>query len=83
MAFFSKTNVMIKFVHTFALFYIKNAVFLSPLFCKNIFKIKASVPVVQATYFLSIAAAQKMNSEFQIRFYLHAQHTDSRKATET
>jgi hypothetical protein len=40
MALFSKTNVMIKFTHTLALFRVKNAKFLG----ENIFKIITSVP---------------------------------------
>jgi hypothetical protein len=44
LAFFSKTNVMIKFLHNLALFWVKNANFFADLFCKNIFKIITSVP---------------------------------------
>jgi hypothetical protein len=40
LAFFSKTNVMIKNLHNLALFWVKNANF----FCENIFKIITSVP---------------------------------------
>jgi hypothetical protein len=44
MAFFSKTNVMIKFLNNLALFGVKNANFFTEFFCKNILKIITSVP---------------------------------------
>jgi hypothetical protein len=43
LAFFSKTNAMIKFLHNLALFWVQNANF-SPIFCENIKKIVTSVP---------------------------------------
>jgi hypothetical protein len=44
MAFFSKTNVMMKFLHNLALFRVKNANFFAEFFSKNISKIITSVP---------------------------------------
>jgi hypothetical protein len=44
MAFFSKTNVMIKFLNTLALFWVKNVNFFAEFFGENIFKIITSVP---------------------------------------
>jgi hypothetical protein len=44
MAFFSKTNVMIKILHNLALFRVKNANFFAEFFGENIFKIITSVP---------------------------------------
>jgi Na+/melibiose symporter-like transporter len=43
LAFFSKTNVMIKILHNLALFIVKNANFFASFFCENIFKIITSV----------------------------------------
>jgi hypothetical protein len=43
-AFFSKTNVMIKFFNSLALFWVKNANFFAEFFGENIFKIVTSVP---------------------------------------
>jgi hypothetical protein len=42
MAFFSKTNAMIKLLHNLALLCVKNANFFAEFFGKNIFKIIAS-----------------------------------------
>jgi hypothetical protein len=44
LAFFSKTNVMIKILHNLALFGVKNAIFFAEFFGKNIWKIITSVP---------------------------------------
>jgi hypothetical protein len=44
LAFFSKTNVVIKILHNFALFGVKNANFFAEFFGENIFKIITSVP---------------------------------------
>jgi hypothetical protein len=44
MAFFSKTDVMIKFLQNLALFRVKMSI-ISAFFGENIFKIIASVPV--------------------------------------
>jgi hypothetical protein len=44
LAFFSKTNVMIKFLHNLALFRVKNANFFAEFFGENILKIITSVP---------------------------------------
>jgi hypothetical protein len=43
MAFFSKTNVMIKIFHNLALFCVKNANFFAEVFGENILKIIISV----------------------------------------
>jgi hypothetical protein len=42
--FFSKTNVMIKILHTLAMFRVKNDNFFAEFFGENIFKIITSVP---------------------------------------
>jgi hypothetical protein len=44
MAFFSKTNIMIQFLHNLALFGVKNANFFAIFFGENIFRIITSVP---------------------------------------
>jgi hypothetical protein len=44
LAFYSKTNVMIKILHNLALFGVKNANFFAEIFGENIFKIITSVP---------------------------------------
>jgi hypothetical protein len=44
MAFFSKTNVMIKFLHKLALFWVKNANYFAMFFGEYISKIITSVP---------------------------------------
>jgi hypothetical protein len=44
MAFFSKTNVMIKILHDLALFRVKNANFFAIFLGENIIKIITSVP---------------------------------------
>jgi hypothetical protein len=44
LAFFSKTNVMIKILHNVALFGVKNANFFAKFFGENILKIITSVP---------------------------------------
>jgi hypothetical protein len=44
LAFFSKTNVMIKFLHNLALFRVKDANFFAEFFGENILKIITSVP---------------------------------------
>jgi hypothetical protein len=44
LAFFSKTNVMIKILLTSALIWVKNANFFAEFFGENIFKIVTSVP---------------------------------------
>jgi hypothetical protein len=44
LAFFPKTNVMIKYLHYLALFRVKNAKIFAIFFCQNIFKIITSVP---------------------------------------
>jgi hypothetical protein len=44
LAFFSKTNVMIKILHDLALFWVKNANIYAKFFGENIFKIITSVP---------------------------------------
>jgi hypothetical protein len=44
LAFLSKTNVMIKFLHNLALFWVKNANFFAEFFGENILKIITSVP---------------------------------------
>jgi hypothetical protein len=44
LALFSKTNVMIKFLHNLAVFCVKNANFFAEFFSKNILKIITSVP---------------------------------------
>jgi hypothetical protein len=49
-AFFSKTNVMIKILHNLALFWVKNAYFFAKCFGKNIFKIITSVPANNAYF---------------------------------
>jgi hypothetical protein len=49
MAFFSKTNVVIKFLHNLVLFRVKNANFFPENFGENIFKIITSVPGANPT----------------------------------
>jgi hypothetical protein len=44
LAFFSKTNVMIKIFQNLALFWVKNANFFAEFFGENILKIITSVP---------------------------------------
>jgi hypothetical protein len=44
MAFFSKTNVRIHFLHNLALFWVKNAIFFAKFFGENIQTIITSVP---------------------------------------
>jgi hypothetical protein len=44
MAFFSKTNVMIKILNNLALFWVKNANFFAEFFGENILRIITSVP---------------------------------------
>jgi hypothetical protein len=44
LAFFSKTNAMIKIFHILALFLVKNANFFAEFFGENILKIITSVP---------------------------------------
>jgi hypothetical protein len=44
LAFFSKTNVMIKILHNLALFWVKNANVFAEFFGENILKIITSVP---------------------------------------
>jgi hypothetical protein len=44
LAFFSKTNGMIKILHNLALFRVKNGNFFAEIFGENIFKIITSVP---------------------------------------
>jgi hypothetical protein len=44
LAFFSRTNVMIKILHNLALFWVKNANFFAKIFSENILKILTSVP---------------------------------------
>jgi hypothetical protein len=44
LAFFPKTNVMIKILHNLALFWVKNANFFAEFFGENISKIITSVP---------------------------------------
>jgi hypothetical protein len=46
LAFFSKTNVMIKILHNLALFWVKTANFLLNFFGENILKIITSVPAL-------------------------------------
>jgi hypothetical protein len=46
LAFFSKTDVMIKFLNTFALFWVKNDNFFADFFDENILKIITSVPAL-------------------------------------
>jgi hypothetical protein len=46
LAFFSKTNVMIKILHNLALFWVKNANFFAEFFGENILKIITSLPGV-------------------------------------
>jgi hypothetical protein len=38
LAFFSKTNVVIKILHNLPLFWVKNAIFFAEFFGENIFK---------------------------------------------
>jgi hypothetical protein len=44
LAFFSKTNVMIKILHNLALFWVKNTISFAEFFGENILKIITSVP---------------------------------------
>jgi hypothetical protein len=44
LAFYSKTNVMIKILHNLALFWAKNANFFAKFFGENILKIITSIP---------------------------------------
>jgi hypothetical protein len=44
LAFFSKTNVMIKILHNLALFWVENANLFAEFFGENILKIITSVP---------------------------------------
>jgi hypothetical protein len=50
LAFFSKTNVMIKILNNLALFWVKKRQFFAEFFGKNIFKIITSVPGANPTY---------------------------------
>jgi hypothetical protein len=51
LAFFSKTNFMIKFLHNLALFRVKNANFFADFLGENIFKIITSVPDLNFVFF--------------------------------
>jgi hypothetical protein len=44
LAFFSKTNVLMKFLDNLALFRVKNAIFFAEFFGKNIFKNRNNGP---------------------------------------
>jgi hypothetical protein len=51
MAFFSKTNVVITFLHDLALFWVKNANFSPDFFAEVIKKVITSVPAANPTTF--------------------------------
>jgi type IV secretory pathway ATPase VirB11/archaellum biosynthesis ATPase len=52
LAFFSKTNVMIKILHNLPLFWVKNANFFAEFFGENILIIITSVPGRVAVYII-------------------------------
>jgi hypothetical protein len=63
LAFFSKTNVMIKFLNNLALFWVKNANFFAEFFSENIFKIMTSVPEIAPKSFGDLYQKKRPNGE--------------------
>jgi hypothetical protein len=69
LAFFSKTNVMIKFLHNLALIWVKNANIFAKYFGENIFKNHNIGPWTPSHYFLAapaLAPFEKAWSPFRV-----------------
>jgi hypothetical protein len=62
LAFFSKTNAMIKILHNLALFWVKNANFFAEFFGENILKIITSVPGHPVTDFCTPTSTRSTTS---------------------
>jgi hypothetical protein len=64
LSFFSKTNVMIQFLHNLALFWAKNANFFAKFFGENILKIITSVPGSPTIEVMHIIADKKTRGQY-------------------